>query len=67
VGARGDPTISPLWRVASNDAPLALAFNGNGSLIAIAGGDGESLVVDSSTGVIVERWAGHTCGTLDLA
>jgi len=66
-GRLGGPAISPLWRVETSDAPLALAFNGNGSLIAIAGGDGEILVVDSSTGVVVERWAGHACGTLDLA
>ena len=61
------PAIAPVWRVETSDAPLALAFNGNGSLIAIAGGDGEILVVDSSTGVVVERWAGHAFGTLDLA
>jgi WD40 repeat protein len=59
--------MTPLWRVEAADAPLALAFNATGQLLAVAGGDGEILVVDSTTGAIVEQWAGHSGGTLDLS
>jgi WD40 repeat protein len=58
--------MAPLWRVEMSDAPMAMAFNANGTLLAVGGGDGEILIVDSSTGAIVERWGGHACGTLDL-
>jgi WD40 repeat protein len=59
--------MAPLWRVDASDAPMAMAFNAKGTLLAVAGGDGEILILDSTTGAIIERWAGHACGTLDVS
>jgi len=64
---RAGPAIAPVWRTETGDAALALAMSRSGQFLAVASGDGEVLVLDSSTGRVVQMFAAHAFGALCVA
>ncbi|PHX65332.1 MAG: hypothetical protein CK550_05210 [Gemmatimonadetes bacterium] len=61
------PAIEPLWRTETGDAPLSIAVSHGGEYVAVAGGDGEVVVLDSIGGRVVRSWSAHTFGALSVS
>lgn len=61
---RVGPALEPAWRTETGDAPLAIAVSARGEYLAVAGGDGEVLVLDTANGRVHDTWSAHAFGAL---